>query len=98
VSGDVTISWIRRARIDGGLRDYVDIPLMEQYEQYDVKIYSGSTLLRSWRVNSPSLVYAAADQVTDFGAPPASLTVAVSQISALVGLGNTQESTILVQY
>ncbi len=96
-SGDVTISWIRRTRIDGGLRDYVDVPLLEQDERYDVKIYSGSTLLRSWRVSVPNVVYAAADQVTDFGSLPSSLTVAVAQISALVGLGNVQESTVLVE-
>ena len=39
-SGDVTISWIRRARIDGGMRDYVDIPQKEANELYEVSIFS----------------------------------------------------------
>jgi hypothetical protein len=57
------------------------------------KVYDGSALLRSWRVESPGVVYAAADQTADFGALPSSLTVAVSQVSAVVGLENRRGAT-----
>ncbi|MES2983898.1 MAG: glycoside hydrolase TIM-barrel-like domain-containing protein [Pseudomonadota bacterium] len=95
-SGDITIRWVRRARIDAGLRDYVDIPLMEQSEQYDVTILSGSTVVRNWRVGSASVLYTAAQQVTDFGTAPASLTLAIAQVSALIGLGKVAQEVVTV--
>ena len=93
-SGDVTIRWIRRTRIDGGLKDYVDVPLREESELYEVKIYSGSTVLRSWRVTTPVIVYSSANQLSDFGTSPTSLTIAVAQVSALVGLGFVTQETM----
>ncbi|MEJ0009873.1 MAG: glycoside hydrolase TIM-barrel-like domain-containing protein [Alphaproteobacteria bacterium] len=95
-SGDVTISWIRRARIDGEWRDYVDVPLMEQSEAYDVAILSGSTVVRSWQVASPEVTYTSAQQVADFGSAPSSLKIQVSQASALVGDGTAQVATVTV--
>ena len=97
VGGDVTIQWVRRARIDGGLRDFIDIPLKEATELYEVKVYNGSTLLRTWRVTSPSVVYANADQITDFGSAPGSLSITVGQLSASIGLGNLASATVAVQ-
>lgn len=96
ISGDITLRWVRRARIDGGLRNYVDVPLMEESERYDVAIYNGATLLRSWQPVTTSQVYSAAEQTADFGSAPSSLTVAVTQRSALIGPGGTQQSTVTV--
>ena len=95
-TGDVTISWIRRTRIDGGLRDYIDVPLKETTEEYEVSIYDGSALKRRWRVTSPTTVYASADQVTDFGTPPASIHITLTQISALVGPGKLADMSVIV--
>jgi hypothetical protein len=96
-SGDIVIRWVRRARIDAGLRDYVDIPLMEQSEQYDVELYDGIILKRSWRVNSPLVTYSAADQTADFGSGPATLSLVVTQLSALIGRGNAATRTVTVE-
>lgn len=96
-SGNITLSWVRRARIDGGLRDNVDIPLVEQNEQYDVAVLSGSTVKRSWRVSSPSVTYSAAEQTSDFGSAQTSLTVQVTQLSALVGAGTPTLQNLVVQ-
>lgn len=95
-SGDILIRWVRRARIDGVWRDTIDIPLMEQSEQYDVEVMSGPAIVRSWRVGSPQVLYASADQVTDFGAAPSSLTLQISQVSALVGDGHMTTATVIV--
>ena len=96
-SGDVTISWVRRARIDGNLRDFVEIPLMEQAEQYRVQVYNGSTLVRNWLVTTPNANYLSADQITDFGSNPSSLMIAVTQISTLVGQGRTTLMNVNVE-
>lgn len=94
--GDIGLSWIRRARIDGGLRDYVDIPLKEAIEQYEVSIYDGVMLKRRFRVNTPSATYTNAEQVADFGSAQTSVTFSVAQLSALVGLGNVASVTVAV--
>jgi hypothetical protein len=94
--GDVTIGWVRRTRVEGGLHDYVDVPLREASEEYDVAIYDGSEKKRGWRVTSPNVVYSTADQLSDFGAAPSSITIAVAQVSALVGVGNIAQETVLV--
>ena len=45
------------------------------------------TVLRTLSVSTPSALYAAADEIADFGAPQTSLSVSVAQISATVGRG-----------
>jgi hypothetical protein len=96
-NGDVLIFWLRRARIDGGLRDAVEIPLMEQSENYRVQIFNGSTLVRDWQVSSPNVTYLAANQVTDFGLNPSVLTVSVTQLSTLVGQGHGTQMNVVVE-
>ena len=94
--GDIAISFKRRARIDGSWRDLVDVPLMEQSEAYDVAIMDGVTVKRSWRVVSPNVTYTHAEQTADWGSEPTNLTIKVSQLSALVGAGEVQLSTVEV--
>ncbi|MFM9889788.1 MAG: glycoside hydrolase TIM-barrel-like domain-containing protein [Rickettsiales bacterium] len=96
-AGNITLSWVRRARIDSGLRDYIDIPLNEQSEMYDVAVLAGSVVKRNWRVTSPSVVYSAAQQVSDFGAVQSSLNLKVTQLSALIGAGKPVLQIVPVQ-
>ena len=82
----VTITWIRRTRIDGD--SWVgEVPLGEDSEQYEVDILSGGDVVRTLSATSPSALYAAADELADFGAAQTSLTVRVAQVSATVGRG-----------
>lgn len=97
LSGDVSISWVRRARIDYGLRDYVDVPLMEQSELYDVELLNGSLVVRNWRVAVPIVTYSAAEQVADFGVAPSTLSIRIIQVSALIGPGKPLAQVIPVQ-
>jgi hypothetical protein len=82
----VTFDWIRRTRIDGD--SWVgEVPLGEDSEQYTVDILAGTTVVRTLDATAPSALYAAADELTDFGAPQVSLSVRVTQLSATVGAG-----------
>ena len=90
----VTITWIRRTRIDGDT--WVgEVPLGEDSEQYAVDILSGSTVVRTLNATSPSALYAAADELADFGAAQTSLTVRVAQVSATVGRGFAATATLI---
>jgi hypothetical protein len=93
-SGNLTISWVRRSRVDAEWRDGVDIPLGEESERYEVEIYSGLTLKRTIATTSPSANYPAADRVTDFGSTQTSVSVKVYQLSAVVGRGYKVEATV----
>jgi hypothetical protein len=96
-SNAIALQWVRRARIEGGWRDFIEIPLLEESEVYDVAIMSGSLVLRSWRVTTPNLSYSAADQVADYGSLPTAINVRISQISALIGPGEALNSSVTVE-
>ena len=82
----VTFTWIRRTRIDGD--SWVgEVPLGEDSEQYAIDILSGGDVARTLETASPAVLYAAADELADFGAVQTSLTVRVAQVSATVGRG-----------
>jgi hypothetical protein len=95
-SGDVTVSWIRRTRIGGDGWGEEEVPLGEERERYRLEILDGSALKRRIVTGEPSAVYAAADQIADFGAPPASLAVRVAQIAAGFGAGTPREALLHV--
>jgi hypothetical protein len=95
-AGDgVHISWIRRTRIDGDGWG-VEVPLGEGVEAYALDILSGGSVVRSIACAAPQALYAAADELADFGAAQASLHVRVAQISATVGAGHAAEVTLAV--
>ena len=90
----VTFSWVRRTRMDGD--SWVgEVPLAEDSERYELDILSGSDVLRTLSVTSPSALYAAADEITDFGVAQTSLTVRVAQVSATVGRGFATTATLI---
>ena len=91
--GDVTITWHRRSRINGW-RDYVDAPLGEASESYEVEILLSGTVVRTLTSSVESVVYTAADQATDIGSYPPFIDVRIYQISALVGRGNPLVVTV----
>lgn len=94
VGGDIAISWVRQARRGGDYWGRGDPPLDVPVEGYDLQILSGSTVVRSVTVSSPSYTYSAADQTADFGAPPSSLHIRVAQLDAGGVAGLNTEVTI----
>ena len=89
----VTLSWIRRTRIDGD--SWVgEVPLGEDSEQYALDILSGATVVRTLSATTPSVLYASADELADFGAAQSTLHVRVTQVSATVGRGFAADVTL----
>lgn len=86
-----TLSWIRRTRV-GGDSWLNEVPLGEETEEYDVLILDGASVVRTIRLASQGTLYTAAQQMADFGAPPASLAWRVAQISRAYGRGVTAET------
>ncbi len=93
-SGNLSISWIRRSRVDAEWRDGVGIPLGEESELYEVEILDGSTVVRTIGATSPSASYSAAVQTTNFGSPQSSISVKVYQLSVVVGRGYATNASI----
>jgi len=90
----VTLSWIRRTRVDGD--SWVgEVPLGEDSERYSVDILNGASVVRALAAATPSVLYAAADELADFGAPQTSLRVRVTQLSATVGAGFPATATLI---
>jgi hypothetical protein len=89
--GDLVIRWTRRSRALaadswGGL----EVPLGEENEAYEVEILDGAAVKRTLTTTTSSVVYTAAAQTADRGAPlePGdTLGVRIFQLSALVGRG-----------
>lgn len=87
---DWTLTWIRRGRVSAGWRNFVDVPIGEAAESYEVDIYSDgtyTTVVRTLSSSSQSVSYTSAQQVADFGSNQATLYVKVYQLSETVGRG-----------
>ncbi len=94
VSNNLTITWIRRTRIGGDLRDGVDIPLNEQSEAYQIDILNGSVVVRTIATTTSSATYSAAQQTTDFGSTQSNVVLKIYQMSATVGRGIPGNATV----
>ena len=83
----IVLSWIRRTRAGGDSWEVQEVPLGEFSERYAIDILDGVTVKRVLETTSPQVLYPAADEIADFGAPVDALAVRVTQVSALVGRG-----------
>lgn len=93
-SGNLTVTWIRRSRVDGEWRDGVDILLGEESEAYEVDILNGGNVVRTIEITSPTATYSAANQIVDFGSAQSSIDIEIYQLSAVVGRGYPAIETI----
>lgn len=93
--GDLTLSWSRRARINGSWCDFVDVPLDETQELYDVEILKNGDVIRTLSgLGESRVVYTAAMQSADFGSAQTAVTVRVYQVSPRYGRGDAATATI----
>lgn len=95
-SGDITVSWSRRTRINGSGSGTV--PLNEDTEEYEVDILDGAggAVLRAFSsLSSTSFTYTSSQQVTDSFAG-GTLYCRIYQISAQVGRGKSYEFALEV--
>lgn len=97
-SGNITINWVRRDRINAGWNNYSDVPMSEASEAYEVEVYTSSaytTLKRTLTgITSATTTYSSANQVTDFGSNQATVYLRVYQLSATVGRGHYLQGTV----
>jgi hypothetical protein len=95
--GDIVLTWQRRTRIGGEWKDGTgQVPLAEASLAFEVDILSGpgGAVKRTLAVTAAQATYAAAAIATDFGTTPASLSVVVYQLSAVVGRGFPRAVTL----
>lgn len=93
-SGDVSLTWVRRTRTGGDAWEPPDVPLGEESERYEIDILDGAVVKRTLSAVSPSALYAAAQQVTDFGSVQSAIEVRIAQISATYGRGTAATATV----
>jgi len=94
--GAILFTWIRRGRIDSDSWLASDIPLDEPVEAYRLDILSGGAAVRTVETASPFHVYAAAEELADFGAAQAALSIRVRQLGRAIPLGLPAEATLLL--
>lgn len=94
--GDVVAHWVRRSRLGFGWVDFVDAPLGEASEAYRLDIWLDGRPVRSLTLSSASHVYTSADRTADGGGTVVSM--AVAQMSAAVGPGETTTGTVQVHF
>lgn len=94
LGNDLTISWMRRTRIGGDSWDTPEVPLSEASESYEVDILDGSTVKRTLVSPTTSVLYGAAQQTADFGAPQSQVTVSVFQLSSVYGRGSPRTAIL----
>jgi hypothetical protein len=92
-AADLVITWARRTRHEDNWL-LGSVPLGETTERYEVDILNGSTVVRTLSSTTQSVTYTAAQQTTDFGSPPASVSVRVYQLSDSIGRGYPAAATV----
>jgi hypothetical protein len=85
--GSIWFSWIRRGRIDADSWLAAEIPVGEDAEAYQLKLFSGGTVLREADLFENSWIYPASDRLSDFDAGSANFDLTIRQVSARVGPG-----------
>jgi len=98
--GDLTIRWTRRSRaLVADAWEQVEVPLAEDLESYDVQILDGAAVKRTLTSTTTSVLYSAAQQTTDWGAPLSpsqTLAIRIYQLSNRLGRGDP--ATVTLQF
>ena len=98
--GDLTLRWTRRSRaLVADAWEQVEVPLAEDVEGYDVQILDGAAVKRTLSSSTTSVLYTAAQQSTDWGAPLGAgqtLALRIYQLSNRLGRGTP--ATVTLQF
>ena len=96
--GDLTIRWTRRSRaLVADAWEQVEVPLAEDLESYDVQIFDGAAVKRNLTSSTTSVLYTAAQQSADWGAPIGpgqTLAIRIYQLSNRLGRGTPATVTL----
>ncbi|MCA1948651.1 MAG: phage tail protein, partial [Armatimonadetes bacterium] len=100
VPGDLTIRWTRRSRaLVADAWEQVEVPLAEDVESYEVQILDGAAVKRHLTGSTTSVLYTAAQQTADWGAPLGpgqTLAIRIYQLSNRLGRGTP--ATVTLQF
>jgi hypothetical protein len=88
------LRWTRRTLIGGDSWEGLDVPLAEESEVYQVDVLDGTSVKRTYSVSAPALIYPLADQISDWGTPPAICHVKIYQVSLSYGCGAPREAMV----
>ncbi len=92
-TGDLTIEWKRRGRIDADSWLGADIPLGEETETYRIEIAPvGGAPMRIANSSVPNWIYAAAEIAADFSLVPQEIDVSVSATQRRRRMGHSHET------
>lgn len=97
--GDLVLSWRRRDRAPSAAAiTPAQTAMSEQREAYDVEIWDGAAVVRTFAgLSEHTCTYSAAQQAADFPSGlPAPLAVRVYQLSALTGRGRALKEDLYV--
>lgn len=98
MSDNLTVTWIRRARLNADWQDGFDVPLDEPSEQYRVYVFTSAArtaVARTEDVTAPTWTYTVAEQTTDFGTPQDEVHLSIYQITPTYNaLGHAAEATV----
>ncbi|KXG87086.1 baseplate multidomain protein megatron [Agrobacterium bohemicum] len=92
----VLLTWMRRGRVEADGWDAADIPLDEASERYRVEILSDDVVRRTIEVSEAACLYAASDEVADFGSQQTTLAIRVRQLGRAVPLGIAASAVLRV--
>jgi hypothetical protein len=100
LGGNQQIRWTRRSRaLVADAWEQVEVPLAEDLESYDVQILDGAVIKRTLTSTTTSVLYSAAQQTTDWGAPLSpsqTLAIRIYQLSNRLGRGDP--ATVTLQF
>ena len=98
--GDLTIRWTRRSRaLVADAWEQVEVPLAEDFESYDVQILDGAAVKCTLTSSTTSVLYTAAQQIADWGAPLGpgqTLAIRIYQLSNRLGRGDP--AAVILQF
>jgi hypothetical protein len=93
-SNNLTVTWVRRTRLQVPGLGLGPVPLGELSEAYSIDIYSGAAVVRTITSTTPTATYTAADQTADGLSPGAAVTLRVYQLSDVRGRGFPAIATV----
>jgi len=93
---DITLNWIRRARVNAAWLNGTDVPLDESSESYRVQVFSGSAVVRTTVVSgAQSWIYSAASISADSFITGQTIGFSVAQNSDQGVLGHAASTSIV---
>ncbi|MBL0371082.1 glycoside hydrolase/phage tail family protein [Rhizobium sp. KVB221] len=95
-TGDIALSWVRRARIGADAWEGDEIALDEPNETYRLELLGGGAVVRTVSVASSNVLYTQGMEHADFGGMQASVSFRVRQKGARVALGIAAERTVIL--